>query len=262
MNGPSFFYRASRRVRLLLQGRLHSFRVALPLVEGKSGLEIGGPSSVFQEQQDLCPIYDRVESLDNCDISRKTVWATHQDSYIFSERKVPGRNIFCDASDLSSIADQSYDFVLSSHNLEHLANPVKALQKWKRVTRPNGGLILVLPHYCRTFDHRRAPTPVEHMLEDYASKMGEDDLSHLPEIMELHDLSLDPGAGSAQEFRERSLNNLSNRCLHHHVFDENNSRELLARVGIKVLAVEQAAPFHIFLLARFSSSPITGVQGS
>ena len=252
----SVFQRAGRRSRILLQGQLRSLGVALSLVEGKRGLEIGGPSEVFRERRRplrrrLLPIYDHVGGLDNCDLSRKTMWATHQDSFVFSERKAPGIHIFRDASDLSSIPDQSYDFVLSCHNLEHLANPVKALMEWKRVTRPRGGLILVLPHYRRTFDHRRAPTPIEHMLEDYASAMGEEDLSHLPEILNLHDLSLDPGAGSIRQFRERSQRNLSNRCLHHHVFDESNSRELLAKIGIEVLAVELAAPFHIFLLARF-----------
>jgi hypothetical protein len=96
------------------------------------------------------------------------------------------------------------------------------------------------------------PTPVDHMFRDYESNMDEDDLSHLPEILQFHDLSMDPPAGSPQEFRERSLKNHVNRCLHHHVFNEKNSRELLSRVGLEVLAVECAHPCHILLLARFS----------
>ena len=118
------------------------------------------------------------------------------------------------------IADHTYDFILSSHNLEHFANPVKALQEWKRVTRPGGGLILVLPDYSKTFDHRRTPTTVDHMFEDFERDTQEDDLTHLPEILEKHDISLDPGVASADEFHRRSLDNFNNRCLHHHVFDE------------------------------------------
>jgi hypothetical protein len=34
------------------------------------------------------------------------------------------------------------------------------------------------------------------------------------------------------------------------VFDEANSRELLARCGMEVLVVDLAFPFHILLLAR------------
>jgi hypothetical protein len=90
------------------------------------------------------------------------------------------------------------------------------------------------------------------MLEDFERNTQEDDLSHLPDILQAHDLSMDRAAGSADEFRSRSLNNFTNRCLHHHVFNERNSRDLLTSVGMEVLAVESAFPYHIFLLARMS----------
>ena len=81
------------------------------------------------------------------------------------------------------------------------------------------------------FDHRREPTEVAHLLEDYERNTLEDDLTHLPEILQKHDLSMDSGVGTTEEFHLRSLNNFENRCLHHHVFDENNSRALSHTVG-------------------------------
>lgn len=248
--------RVIHRVRVLTQRRLECFSAVLPLVQDKSGLEIGGPSGVFRKQGGLLPLYEHVASLDNCDISANTVWAVHSNVYNFSSRKAPGKTIFCDGSDLSCIADGTYDFILSSHNLEHFANPVKALKEWKRVTRPKGALILVLPNYSKTFDHRRLPTTIQHMFEDFGRNIQENDLSHLTEVLSAHDLNLDRqinpdlAAKSAEEFRTRLLNNFTNRCLHHHVFDENNSRQLLTAIGMDVLAVELAFPFHIFLLAR------------
>jgi SAM-dependent methyltransferase len=172
----SLVRRAKNTVRLLTAGRVRSFHTVLSFVAGKKGLEIGGPSTAFQKWFQPLPIYHRVESLDNCDISRVTTWTTHADAYTFSPHKRPGKNIFVDASDLSCITDRSYDFVLSSHNLEHFANPVKALCEWKRVTRPGGGLILLLPNYLRTFDHRRSPTTVDHMFQDFREDTPEDDL--------------------------------------------------------------------------------------
>jgi SAM-dependent methyltransferase len=248
----SFIRRTKNTIRALLDGRVHCLSAVLPFVEGKAGLEIGGPSVVFEGGLRPMPIYPRVGSLDNCDISSSTTWATHADAYRFSPRKAPGKNIFRDASNLSSIADDSYDFVLSSHNLEHFANPIKALEEWKRIIRPGGALVLVLPNYSKTFDRGRTPTPVDHMFEDFERDTGEDDLTHLPEILEKHDLIMDPGVGSAEEFRRRSLDNFNNRCLHHHVFDTTNSRELLTRCGMEVLAVETAPTCHIFLLARIA----------
>jgi SAM-dependent methyltransferase len=209
----SLVRRAKNTVRLLTAGRVRSFQTVLSFVAGKKGLEIGGPSTAFQKWFQPLPIYHRVESLDNCDISRVTTWTTHADAYTFSPHKPPGKNIFVDASDLSCIADRSYDFVLSSHNLEHFANPVKALYEWRRVTRPGGGLILLLPNYLRTFDHRRSPTTVDHMFQDFHENTPENDLFHLPEILEKHDFSLDPGSTSVEEFHRRSLDNFNNRCL-------------------------------------------------
>jgi SAM-dependent methyltransferase len=248
--GVPALQRATSRARTLLQGRLSCFNVALSLVGNKSGIEIGGPSAVFRHWYGPLPIYKHIAALDNCVFSQKTVWENHSNSYIFSAGKAPGNNIICDGSDMSIVADNSYDFVLSSHNLEHFANPVKALKEWQRVTRPGGGLVLVLPDGAYTFDHRRQPTQVSHMLEDYERDTQEDDLAHLPEILQLHDLSMDPPAGTVEEFRQRSLKNFENRCLHHHVFSEANSSALLTELGMTVLAVQTAVPHHIFLLAR------------
>jgi SAM-dependent methyltransferase len=258
----SFPFRVTRKLRLLLQGRMECYNLALSLVEGKKGLEIGGPTDVFQTLhqpskiygwQTPLPIYDHVGSLDNCNFSRETLWASHDESYHFSARRPQGKVIIADGSALSPIGDATYDFVLSSHNLEHFANPVKALKEWKRVTRPNGALILVLPDYRRTFDRRRTPTPVQHMLDDYAQNTGEDDSTHVPEVLKLHDLKMDGTlkTGAYEELHERSINNFSNRSLHHHVFDESNSAELLKSVGLEVLAIELALPYHMFILSSW-----------
>lgn len=254
--------RTKRRVYSLLQGRLRCLKTAFSLVDAMCGLEIGGPTEVFKKWQTPTPtrgwrtplpIYDRVGTLDNCNFSRETMWSTHDETYRFSSRKASGKVIIADGSDLSFVADNSYDFVLSSHNLEHFANPIKALKEWKRVTRTNGALILVLPDYRRTFDRHRAPTPLQHMLDDYSRNIGEDDTTHVPEVLRLHDIKWDGTlkTQSYSELYERSINNLTNRSLHHHVFDENNSAELLRAVGLEVLAVELALPYHMFFLSRW-----------
>ncbi len=241
----------SNHLNVLRRGRLQCYGAAVSLVEQRNGLEIGGPSDVFRKWPAALPIYEKVASLDNCDFSPATRWSQHQKSFVFTRDKPPGKAICCEGSDLWPIADRSYDFVLSSHSLEHHANPLKALKEWKRVTRPLGGLILVLPDYAKTFDHRRRPTPLAHFVEDFVRDTQEDDLTHLPEILEHHDFSKDPDVASQAEFRERSLRNFEFRCLHHHVFNEVNSRELLEEAGLTVLSVEKAWPNHIFLVARF-----------
>jgi SAM-dependent methyltransferase len=264
-----FAKRSAIRVARRVFGRYvkshQQFRVR---VAGKAGLEIGGPSNVFRDDGPL-PLYRALQSLDNCVYSVATVWeGTRAEGLTFSyyPPKENGFNFIREATDLHGIADHRYDFVLSSHSLEHTANPVKALKEWSRVVKPGGAIIILLPDYRHTFDRRRTPTPVAHMLEDYRLGTDESDLTHLSEILDLHDLSRDPAAGSREAFRRRSLENFENRCLHHHVFDEQNSEQLLQAAGLAVDCLELAKPFHIAILARYApptaSASVAGGAGS
>jgi SAM-dependent methyltransferase len=215
-------------------------------VRGRRGLEIGGPSPFFRT---FLPIYECVKSLDNCVFANTTIWEGEiSEPFGYHPGKHAGRNYIADGGDLHRFADASYDFVLSCHNLEHIANPVKALKEWIRVTKPGGCIILVLPDYRRTFDRRRSLTSVRHMLDDYASDVGEDDQTHLEEILAKHDFRKDPRAGTWETFRQRSLNNVEHRALHHHVFNPQNTRELLSTVGLQVEVLETTLPHHIAAL--------------
>lgn len=62
-----------------------------------------------------------------------------------------------DAHDLSSLGDASFGTVYASHVLEHLDDPTKAIREWWRVLKPNGYLIVVVPH--RDLYERRTCLP-------------------------------------------------------------------------------------------------------
>lgn len=249
MNIPPVALQIIRRVTRLY---VKSHRLFRAEVENKFGLEIGGPSGSFRDSG-ILPLYRYMADLDNCVFAAETLWEGRRPegrTFTFHPEKPCGFNFVREATDLHGIADQAYDFVLSSHNLEHIANPIKALKEWMRVIKPGGTIIAILPNYRRTFDHRRQPTGVGHMLEDYESGTSESDLTHLQEILKLHDLSKDPKAGSLDQFHQRSLRNFENRALHHHVFDECNSRALFETVGLSVEIVELVKPHHIATLSR------------
>lgn len=44
-----------------------------------------------------------------------------------------------------------WDYVFSSHCLEHLADPIRALEHWIDVLRPGGSLFLYLPHPAQKY---------------------------------------------------------------------------------------------------------------
>ncbi len=50
-----------------------------------------------------------------------------------------------DAQFLQGVADCSYDFVHSSHCLEHLRDPNEGLRNWFRAVKPDGHLIVTVP---------------------------------------------------------------------------------------------------------------------
>jgi len=55
-----------------------------------------------------------------------------------------------------NIPKGKYDFIISSHTLEHLENPNKALKYWTKHIKKGGILYLYLPHYNMeywTFDN-------------------------------------------------------------------------------------------------------------
>jgi SAM-dependent methyltransferase len=78
--------------------------------------------------------------------------------------------------------DHSLDYVIASHVLEHVANPVAALAEWVRVVRPGGIIYLVVPDRRVTWDHTRALTPVAHFLDDYTRGTTACDPTHIDEF--------------------------------------------------------------------------------
>ena len=199
-----------------------------------TGIEIGGPSLFFQY---IIPLYPVIAKLDGVNFSRQTMWEgsiNAGNTFKYYKNNV-GFQFISEASDLCQVKSGSYQFLISSNCLEHVANPLKAVEEWIRVISPGGYLLLVLPNKSSGFDHRRPITLFEHLLDDYKNNTTEHDLTHLDEILALHDLSRDPAAGDHENFRKRSLDNFNNRGLHHHVFDLPLIEKIFSHFGVSLV---------------------------
>lgn len=245
-------FAACSRLRHLLPVRARSFHNVAGLLRGKNGMEIGGPSQIFTSRG-VFPVYPIAGRLDNCNFGGKTVWEgdiEEGQTFRFDRNKPAGWQYVVEATAMECIPSASYDFVLSSHVLEHTANPILALSEWVRLLKDQGTLVLLLPHREGTFDHRRPATTMQHLIADFSTGMTEDDLTHMPEIMALHDLARDPQAGDPVAFRARSERNFENRCFHHHVFDTQLAVSLVDHMGLQICAVEAIRPMHILIVAQ------------
>lgn len=219
-------------------------------LKGKSGIEIGGPSNIFSNRGFL-KIYPQINSLDNCNFNNSTVWEGKlEEGQFFQFGNKKGFQYIREASNLAGIENEKYDFLLSSHCLEHCANAVKTLKEWIRVVKSGGYLLIILPNKEGTFDHNRPLTTMNHFIDDERNNVGENDMTHFDEIMEFHDLSMDKLAGTKENFIERSKHNFENRCLHQHTFNSENFKELINYVGLKVVKQDFMVPFHLIILAQ------------
>jgi SAM-dependent methyltransferase len=105
-------------------------------VAQQHGIEIGGPSPLFRY---VLPLYKSAASIDGVNFSNRTIWEgelRHSCEYKYYKGKV-GTHFILDATHLSLIGDNTYDFLISSNCLEHIANPLKALDEWRRVVKHN-----------------------------------------------------------------------------------------------------------------------------
>ena len=50
-----------------------------------------------------------------------------------------------DAQLMQGVGDETFDFVHSSHCLEHMRDPYEALRHWWRILKPHGHLIVIVP---------------------------------------------------------------------------------------------------------------------
>jgi SAM-dependent methyltransferase len=71
------------------------------------------------------------------------------------------------------LPDESQDFIISSHVIEHFPNPIKALTEWDRLVKPGGTIFMIVPHKERTFDKHKACTTLNHIVEDFKSNNAE-----------------------------------------------------------------------------------------
>jgi SAM-dependent methyltransferase len=117
---------------------------------GLTGIEIGGAAHNDYGLDALN--VDRFGEMD-------TIYK--QEEWRLSGRKRPV-DVVAPGDDLP-FADGAFDFVFASHVIEHLADPIRALQEWIRVARKY--VVLVVPHRDRTFDRGRELTTTAELLD-------------------------------------------------------------------------------------------------
>jgi len=95
------------------------------------------------------------------------------------------------------VPDQSQDYVISSHVVEHLPDLISAFLEWNRVLKPGGIVFMLFPKRdILSVDAERPITPISHFVEDF----------YLHRTPETH--PIDPGNGIRGHYHVFSLGSM------------------------------------------------------
>ena len=133
-------------------------KLAHQFLDGLQGLEIGGSAhnsfGLKTRNVDFCADLDTIfkkEEIRMCGEMMKV-------DIVASGDNLP-------------LPDNSEDFVISSHVIEHFFDPIKTIEEWLRVVRPGGYIFIVAPHKERTFDKNRPRTPLQELLDRHSGRI-------------------------------------------------------------------------------------------
>jgi SAM-dependent methyltransferase len=154
-----------------------------------------------------------------------------------------------DADRLSGLADGSQDFVIASHVIEHVANPLALLADCYRVLRPGGRLVLLVPDRHRTFDKERAATALRHLIDEHEADVREVDDAHILDFLlgtsRARGESVDGATFTAELMADEIALN-RRRSVHVHVWNCEEFTEVLdyasGALGLEWAVIDTMAP--------------------
>ncbi len=171
-------------------------------------------------------------------------------------------DIVDDGETLSTVADFSQDFVISSHLIEHCEDPIRAFGNWLRVLKVGGVMYLGVPDMRFTADRDREVTSIEHLLRDHREGPAWSRRQHFMEWVTQVD--------KATERIEEYLNYLLelNYSIHFHAWTQAELFELLVTLkrefnfDFDVIASFQNGIEIIFILKKIAPEPHPDLQAN
>lgn len=195
---------------LKISGRRYSkaFRrkgIAAHYIRG-SGIEIGGLHNPLEVSPEAVVKYvDRLplEKLQN------------QYPELLNSRLVKP-DIVDNGETLEKIPDNSQDFIIANHFLEHAQNPIETIINFFKKLKTGGIIYLAVPDRRFTFDRDRPVTSLSHLLKDYKKGPEWSRRSHYEEWVKLVEKVLEDN-----EIEERVAQLMKkNHSIHFHVWTQ------------------------------------------
>jgi predicted SAM-dependent methyltransferase len=178
-------------------------------------------------------------------------------------------DVVADGETLATVADDSQDFIVANHFLEHTADPIGAIGSHLAKLRPGGVLFYAVPDKRYSFDFRREVTPLAHLVRDHEEGPEVSRREHYDEwgllvtgTEEERDADNWPERG-AEMARALEAEDYS---IHHHVWTESAFLELLLHcqerfdAGVEIEAVARNGEEIVAVLRKAGAYPRPGTD--
>ena len=161
-----------------------------------------------------------------------------------SPSKIVKPHYIDDGFTLSTIEENSQDFVIANHVLEHSPNPVGVLINWMRVLKKQGLIYFSVPLAEKCFDRGRVITQVNHLFEDHtlveqgdAKQFDSRNREHYKEWINISEVNMRHMRGepspklSQEEFQERVNVFSKNKVeIHFHIFSVESIKDFISEL--------------------------------
>lgn len=134
--------------------------IAHKYLDGLKGLEIGGSAHNPFGLDSL-----NVDFTDDMD----TVFKNAEEKMCGEKLKV---DIVAEGNSIP-VKDESYDFIISSHVIEHIFDPISALKEWYRIIRPGGYIFTIAPITSYVPGEIRPTTTLGELIDRHEGKITE-----------------------------------------------------------------------------------------
>lgn len=200
-------------------------QAALNYIHGL-GLEIGALHEPFP-----LPPGSRVKYADAIDKKKAMSLFPEIDATLIV---TPDYIIDLDVEGFAKLDGLSFDFVIASHVLEHLANPIGTLNQIFAILKPGGVAVIAIPDMRFTFDRHRPLTPFEHVWGDYINKTTASSDEHYVSFLR----SAAPHVFKEPADLQHHIDRARERREHSHVWTSDSFKEMMSisseRLGLAI----------------------------
>src|SRR5579871_3273473 len=154
-------------------------------------------------------------------VDRLTVNQLREHYPELNDVKLVDVDIIDDGEKLSTIPNNSKDFIIANHMLEHCVSPITTIESFLSKLVSGGTIYIAIPDKRFSFDEKRELTTSEHLIDDYYKKND-----HFPHFIEW--VKFVNKIESPAQIEQNALHLYTmGYSIHYHVWDYNSFVQFL-----------------------------------